>query len=60
MSGDLDNGTARGLLEACLPYVETSERDYARRLAWAIRNFGDARATAEAVASGDCPTESDA
>ena len=48
-------GRADDLLEAALPFVEASQRDYARRLAWAIRNFGDPRATAEAVAAGTCP-----
>ncbi len=44
-----------GLCEAAVPYVEASSRDYARRLAWALANHHDSRASAEAVAAGECP-----
>lgn len=46
------------LEDLCLgaaPYIETPGRDYAQRLAWALRHLSDPRATLDAVAGGDCP-----
>jgi hypothetical protein len=47
----------RSLLIAALPYVDASERSYARRLTWAILHPNDPRATALHVAGGNCPEE---
>jgi hypothetical protein len=47
----------RSLLMAALPYVDASERSYARRLTWAILHPNDPRATALHVAGGNCPEE---